>query len=327
VAGAFGSAPPYGTNLNLQNPNSLTATGFRSRANISWHITPEHLVYYTWSQGYRPGGFNRGSSNHLPDANGVFQYSTPKFYVSDSLTNSEFGWKTLWFDRRVQFNGAIYEENWKNAQVNFFCPQCGLGNLTFNTNGPDYRVRGIELQLVARVATGLTIQGSASWNSTEQTNSPSLINNNPASPTFGQPISQQCAKPFPSTNCSPLVAVYGPQGSVLANSPPFQANLRARYEWAIGDYQAFAQLGGVHQGHSLSATGNVEAYDQPGWTTYDGSLGIGKDAWEVELVGQNITDVNESLFTSSRQFIITETPMRPRVLGLQFSYKFEGGAK
>ncbi|HEV2228268.1 MAG TPA: TonB-dependent receptor [Steroidobacteraceae bacterium] len=327
VAGAFGSGAPYGTNLNLQNPNSLTATGFRSRANISWHVTPDALLYYTWSQGYRPGGFNRGSSNHLPDANGIKEYATPSFYVSDSLTNSELGWKTMWFDRRIQFNGAVYQEDWTNAQVGFFCPQCGLGNLTYGTNGPDYRVRGVELQLVARVMEGFTIQGSASWNSTQQTNSPSLIGDIPGTPGFGKPVTQSCAGPYPSVNCTPLVNVYGPEGSVLANSPPFQANLRGRYEWAIGEYQAFAQFGFVHQAHSLSATGNVEAYDQPGWTTYDGSIGIGKDAWEVELVGQNLTDVNESLFTSSRQFIITETPMRPRVLGVQFSYKFEGAAK
>jgi iron complex outermembrane recepter protein len=322
----FGASPPYGTDLSTQNPNHLTASGFRSRANLSWHVTPDFLLYYTWSQGYRPGGFNRGSSEELPDAKGVYQYATPSYYVSDSLTNDEVGWKTLWWDHRIQFNGAVYEEDWKNAQVGFFCPQCGLGNLTFGTNGPNYRVRGVEMQLVARLVEGFTVQGSASWNSTDQTNSPSLINNNPASPTFGQPITESCAGPFPSTTCKAIPAVYGPEGSPLANSPPFQANLRGRYEWRVGGYDAYAWLGGVHQAHSLSATGNVEAYNQPEWTTYDGAIGIGKDAWTVEVNGQNLTDVNTSLFTSSRQFIITETPMRPRTLGLQFTYNFMGSA-
>jgi len=317
---------PYGTNLNLQNPNHLTAKGFRSRANLSWHVTPDHLLYYTWSQGYRPGGFNRGSSNQLPDELGNKQFATPSYYVSDSLTNNEIGWKTMWFDHRLQFNGAVYKEDWTNAQVGFFCPQCGLGNLTFGTNGPNYRVKGIEMQLVWRVIEGLTLTGSASWNSTEQTNSPSLIGNIPGSASFGKAITQHCIGPFPAApaQCTPLIAVYGEEGTPLANSPPFQANLRARYEWNIGAYQAWAQFGFVHQAHSLSATGNVEAYDQPAWTTYDGSLGIGRDAWTVSLVGENLTDVNASLFTSSRQFILTETPMRPRVLSLRFDYRFEG---
>ena len=30
-----------------------------SWANLTWHITPDVMAYYTWSQGFRPGGFNR----------------------------------------------------------------------------------------------------------------------------------------------------------------------------------------------------------------------------------------------------------------------------
>jgi iron complex outermembrane recepter protein len=168
------------------------------------------------------------------------------------------------------------------------------------------------------------VQGSASWNSTQQTNSPSLIGNIPGTVDYGKPVTENC--PSGPASCEPLIAVYGPEGSVLANSPPFQANLRGRYEWTVGSYDAYAWLGGVHQAHSLSATGHVEAYDQPAWTTYDGAIGIGKDAWTVEINGQNLTDVNTSLFTSSRQFIITETPMRPRTLALQFTYNFGGTA-
>src|SRR5207245_10435545 len=35
--------------------SDLTYTGFRSRANLTWKITPDLLAYYTWSQGFRPG--------------------------------------------------------------------------------------------------------------------------------------------------------------------------------------------------------------------------------------------------------------------------------
>jgi len=306
----FGPCPaPYGTDLNTQNPNSLTAKGFKSRGNLSWKVMDNFLLYYTWSQGFRPGGFNRGSSCHLPDASGVDQYCTPKSYLSDDLTNNEFGWKTEWFNRRLQFNGTIYQEDWKNVQVGFFDPQGGLGNLTFGTNGPNYRVKGVELQVVARVTSGLTIQGAASWNSTNETNSPYLVDNNPKSAEFGQ-------------NITSVANPYGPIGSPLANSPPFQGNIRVRDEWAFNDYTAFWQVGGQHQAHSLSATGFVEAYDQPGFSTYDAAVGVGKGAWTLQLVGENLTDTNASLFTSSRQFILTETPMRPRTLGLRFGYKF-----
>lgn len=315
----FGACPaPYGTDFAKQNPHQLVQTGKRGRADLSWHVTPDKLLYYTYSQGFRPGGFNRGSSARLPDANGVAQYETPLFYLSDDLTNNELGWKTLWFDHRVEFNGALYQENWSNAQVGFFCPQCGLGNLTFGTNGPDYRVRGIELQLAARLMTGLTVQGSAAWNSGQLINSPALRDNNPKSPNYGKPITTY----YKGGVATPLEDVYGQPGSPLANSPPFEANLRLRYDWLIGNYAPFVQVGAQHQSHSQSAAGHVESYNQPAWTTYDASAGVSKDSWTVSLVGTNITNTNASLFTSSRQFILTETPMRPRVIELTFGYSF-----
>ncbi len=42
----------------------------------------------------------------------------------------------------------------------------------------------------------------------------------------------------------------------------------------------------------------------------------------MQLYGQNISNVNTSLSTSSAQFVLTEVPLRPRVLGIRFDYKF-----
>ena len=309
---------PYGTDFSKQDPHTLTESGMRGRGDIEYHVTPDILVYYTYSQGFRPGGFNRGSSNHLPDASGVNQYGTPKTYLSDNLTNNEVGWKTMWFNHRLEVNGAIYQENWSNAQVSFFCPQCGLGNLTYNTNGPDYQVKGVELQVAANVWQGLSVNGAAAWNSGELKNSPALIGNIPGTASFGKPLSTFYVKGV----ATPIQDVYGAQGSPLANSPPFEASFRARYDWEWGTYLPYVQLGMQHQSHSLSASGNVEAYDQPAWTTYDLSAGVAKDNWTVSLMGTNITNTNKSLFTTSRQFILTETPMRPRVIELTIGYDF-----
>src|SRR5580692_6225326 len=73
----IGGAAPYGTNLTAASGNNSEYHGFRSRANISWHVTDDVLLYYTWSQGFRPGGFNRGVKFNLPDATGAYQYATP----------------------------------------------------------------------------------------------------------------------------------------------------------------------------------------------------------------------------------------------------------
>jgi iron complex outermembrane receptor protein len=299
---------PSGSNLNTQNPNSSVYTGFKSRANLSYKITDDALVYYTWSQGFRPGGFNRAGSGKLP-VDGIAQYFVPTTYAPDSLVNNELGFKTLWFNHRLELNGAAYQEDWKNTQVQFFDPQSGLGNLTFATNGPDYRVRGLELQVVAQVLEGLSVQGSMSYNNSRQTNSPSLINNNPLSPTFGQAILS-------------ITNPYGAVGTRLANSPLLQANVRVRYDRSIGDYKAFWQMGAQHTGDSISATGNIIAYDQPGYTTYDAAIGVAKDNWDAQIFGQNLTSVNATTGTNAGQFVQTETVTRPRVAGVKIGYKF-----
>jgi outer membrane receptor protein involved in Fe transport len=300
---------PYGGNLSTQAPNRTTPSGNRARANISWHITDHDLVYYTWSQGFRAGTFNRSTSCHLKDANDINQYCIPAFTVPDNLTNNELGWKTEWFDRRLQFNGAIYQEVWSNVQTGFFDPQGGLGNLAFNTNGPSYRIRGFEPSIVARVTQGLTFQSAASWNSASQTNSPYLVNNNPLSPTVGQTITS-IQNPF------------GPLGSPTSFSPPFKVSTRVRYDWTFNDYSAFWQVSGQHQAHMVTATGYRLAYDMPGFSTYDASVGVAKGGWSAQVFAQNLTNVNTSLFTSGGQMILTELPIRPRVLGIKFSYKF-----
>jgi outer membrane receptor protein involved in Fe transport len=304
-----GPSAPYGINFNTASFNHSSYHGFRSRGNLSWHVTDDYLLYATWSQGFRPGGFNRGTTKTQLDATGAYQYATPTNYSPDTLINYEVGWKTEFFNHHLQVNGAIYREDWRNTIVEFFDPQQGFGNLTFVTNGPDYRVKGGELQVVARVMEGLTVQGSASYNKSYESNSPFLINNNPASPNFGKPITS-------------IPNVYGLRGSPLGESPLFQGNMRIRYEFPLGDYKAFGQAGAQYYGGSHSTVGTVDNYYMGGWTTFDAAAGVSKDAWNVQFFAQNLGNKIASVYTNSAQFILTETPLRPRIAGVKFGYKF-----
>lgn len=319
-------------NLNAQNLHD-TESGFKSRGNLTWHITPDLMLYYTFSQGFRPGGFNQnGGTMHAPDSTGTPQYLIPSSYQSDKLTNNEIGWKTEFFNHRLQWNGAIYRENWDNVQVAFFDPGL-VGNIFYNTNGQNFLIKGIETSLVARVVSGLTVQGAASWNQSRQTNSPVLTDNNPANPNHGQPITQSCLAD--GTGCSPITNPFGPIGSPSANAPPMQFSARARYEWAMAGYVPFVQVGVTHTGHSFTQAGSnptiVEAggistgrlrFENPAYTTVDASIGVSKDNWYVNLFGENLSNSNASTFVSTDQFIVAQTPLRPRVLGAQFGYKF-----
>ena len=291
------------------------------------------MVYYTYSQGFRPGGFNQnGNTAHAYTPGLVPQYYIPSSYSSDKLTNNEIGWKTEFLDHRLQWNGAVYRENWDNVQVAFFDPGV-VGNIFYNTNGQNFLIKGIETSLVARVVSGLTLQGAASWNQSRQTNSPVLLNNNPLSPDFGKPITNACNAY--GADCAPVVNPFGPVGAPSADAPPIQFSLRARYEWSFAGYNPFVQVGATHSGHSFTQAGSnptiAEAgavstgrlrFENPAYSTFDASCGIAKDAWLVTAYGQNLANSNASTFVSTDQFIVAQTPLRPRILGVSISYKF-----
>ncbi len=319
--------------INIGSHNDrINYSGFKSRASLNWHVNPTTLAYFTFSQGFRPGGFSRSTRNVANDGAGNPQFQTPNGYGPDSLNNYEIGLKTSLFNRRLQFNLSAYNMDWSNVQFLFYNPT-ELGNTTFGINGPDYNIKGVELQLNALVAPGLTVQGSATYNKTKQTSSPCLVSNIAASPTFGQCITQ--VRPNGSPTAQPFQNPFGSLGSIAAFSPKVQASGRIRYEWAMGDYKSFVQIGGNYTGSMynqpatyLSGTGvllpntTFLRYKMPAYATLDASLGVSQDRWHAQIYGTNLNNSHASTFTSSTQFIKAEVPIRPRVFGMRIGYDF-----
>jgi iron complex outermembrane recepter protein len=122
----------------------------------------------------------------------------------------------------------------------------------------------------------------------------------------------------------------GSLGSPLAGDPTFQGNFRARYEFVLEDYRAFAQIGVVHQSESLSTTdrlaldlqGQSIAYELPSFTTYAAALGVAKDRWQLQAYGENLSDTRAQLFANYNLAYKAVTVNRPRTLGLRLTYNF-----
>ena len=341
IAGSFGceiaSDPPDPCiNREFVNLNALglnkSYSGFRSRVNLSWKPSGDVLLYYTWSQGFRAGGFNR--SFNTPDYSPLayeanpapFQtqahihggWTAPLAYAPDTLVNDEIGWKTLWLDKRLQWNGALYQEEWQHAQIDAFA-QDVLPGVTIN--GGNYRVRGLSTSIDAR-AGDLTVEAGVAWNHS------ALVKEAPFYWADGTPINFNTLR---TSNGGPTLAnPAGTLGSPLAGAPTFQGNFRARYELAVAAYRAFAQFGVTHQSRSFSTTdrltldisGNSIAYELPSYTTFDAALGAQRGKWVAQLYGENLTDTRAQLFANYSLGYKAVTPNRPRTVGLRFSYNF-----
>jgi iron complex outermembrane recepter protein len=356
--GSCTAAGGCGFPMNL----SQTEHGTRSRIDVAWHITPDVMAYYTFSQGFRPGGFNRTDSPYgqpialaaevpyctytagvktcIPNSK---QYEKPAGYNSDNLINNEVGIKSELFEHRLLFNLSAYYMKWENEQLSLFAPSI-LGNTTFNVNGPNYIIKGFEVQFVARITEGLTVQGSSSVNSSSQSNSPCL-----ASVGVDPNNSSTANNPTPKGQCivinsasGPIPNALGAYGAPPAFSPPWMFNLRARYDWTSGDYKPFAWIGASHIGPMTNnprnyfdgnnpkyanpgGTGPITTlllYDIPSVTTYDAAIGTSKDNWTAQITGSNITNAYGPTNVTSGQFIKAEVPERPRVVMFLMSYKF-----
>jgi len=254
--------------------------------NLQWNVSDTAMVYGTWSEGYRPGGFNRnGGSSANPE--GPF---VPDFYESDEVTNLEFGWKTSLLDDTLRFNGAVYRIEWEAMQIGVL--DFDISNLVFIDNVSDAEITGLEIDSVWLASENLTLFANVSFNDSELTKVPENI-----------------------------VGLRQP-GSSLALAPELQYVLRARYDWEVsGGANMFAQVVHQYTDDQISAIVTGADFEMDSYRTWDASLGYERDNWSVTLFGENLTDELADLFISNEDDIIKTTPNRPRTIGLRLSYR------
>jgi len=346
VVGSFGCSllnpaaapvPDPCINRLASNLNALgldrAFSGLKSRLTLSWKASGDALLYYTWSQGFRPGGFNRVLSGIPPNSPlypGDYSWqmqakehggwTIPLYFSPDSLTNNEVGWKTTWLDQRLQWNGTLYQEVWDNAQVSGDGSE-SLAGLVLN--GGRYQVRGLETSAAARLREEFTLEAGAAWNHSALVREATLYWADGAPIDFAL-LQTSSGGNFPNPT--------GTRDTPLAGAPGFQGNLRLRYELALDGYNAFAQVGAVHQSGSFASTdpatvdlqGNSTYYKLPAFTTYDAALGVERDGWRVQLYGQNLSDTRAELYANYSLFYKAVTVNRPRTIGLHVSYRFRG---
>lgn len=339
-----------------------TYKGFRSKGTITWKPKDGTMLYFTYSEGFRPGAFNRGPSARVQDpdlpwltatgqgsvtntGNGRnFQLLVPANYAPDNLINWEAGVKTDLFDRKMTFNLSAYVMNWKNIQIGFFNPAAGFGNTAFATNGPTYNIKGVQAQIFARPSDGLTINASATYNESKQSNAPCFIVNNPTASNFGNCLVERYNSSNPASPL-PVQSPFGNVGSITPFSPKFQGNIRARYEWTSGGMDWFVGAGANYissqfnqpatypsgdvpgNGNVLGPNGiivpatTVLRYKMPGYALADMQIGFSRDNWTVTIFGENLFNSHASTFTNSSQYIKTSTVVRPMTYGIKIAGK------
>jgi iron complex outermembrane receptor protein len=119
-----------------------------SRVVLDMHLTDDIMLYASWSNGYKSGGYN--SAGPTIDEGPL---------APETVENIEAGLKSSFFDNRLRVNGAIYDYTYKDLQRQVFIPgECrpgGLGAYEFTSD--DVKGSGYELDVTWMIVEGLTV--------------------------------------------------------------------------------------------------------------------------------------------------------------------------
>ena len=285
----FGS--PANTDLNKSDLNR-TDTKFTPKIGFGWKIAPEHNLYASYSEGFKGGlfdprmnlGGNPTSATALVKRKGV---------EPEEVKTTEMGLKSALNGGRIQTNAAVFYTDYSNVQIPGSIPTFNAAGAVTGfagnvTNAGKAKIKGFELEALARVTDAFTLSGMVSF--------------------IDAKYKQWIVANGLTGSAAGLINIAN--AAEFQNTPKRAANLSATYEWPL---EVFGRDGGLALSNSLSykskvyqfeivhATGvatldaNVPAAEllaQGAYSLWDaGLVWTSKDRkLQVALNGRNLTD-------------------------------------
>lgn len=235
-------------------------------------------VYAQASRGFRLGQVNIP----IPTLPGE---SYPAFFGADSLWNYEIGAKTRWLNGALSANLAIYQIDWKDIQVTRIG---GLG-FTFIDNAGKARIRGFELETVARLSPTTTWTGNVGH------------------------IDAQIVEPVPG------VALVGAQ---LPGSPRWTVSTSMQQNFDLGGNEAFLRGDLLYYGEYDDAFAIVGRPVENGdYVKIDLRAGVTLGKVDVGLFATNITDARP-IITRNGFLPGFVSSIQPRTFGASLGFTF-----
>ena len=127
IAGFLAATTPV-PDPALGLPDELTFKRFNYRIALDHKLTPDNMIYASYSTGFKSGGFNLNQPNDAP-------------YRPESIGALEVGLKSELLDHRVRLNTSGYRYIYKNVQVGRY-----INSNTSIYNGARAKVYGFDLE-------------------------------------------------------------------------------------------------------------------------------------------------------------------------------------
>jgi iron complex outermembrane receptor protein len=238
---------------------------FTYRANLSWNVSDDKMLFIGYSTGYKSGGINSsGGAQALGD---------DRLFDSETVSNLEVGAKTLWMSNALMLNATLYRMDIDDFQDRAFD---GVSFLIRNAGS--LRQQGVEIETQARPMERLRLDLSLAYTDSEFTDYEGAS---------GLPGCTGAA------NSCPLVQDL--KGEPAPYSPEWQATLGAQYEGLFSNGWGWTLRGDVmytdDQYIGQVTDANPQSI-QPSYALLGARYTVhgADDGWSVSLWGQNLTD-------------------------------------
>lgn len=275
-----------------------SATGIQSTkiwtpmVNAAWQATDDLLVYGTYSEGYRAGGFAARFATGL--------ISPLPSYDPEYVVSYEMGAKASLFDRRLTLNFAAFRMDYSDIQVTATTPDLP----GFVLNLANAKFTGIELEARAVLGGGFVFSGSAGYTKKDLTNVlPGTVSNEGTNAAV--PITADSILPLPDWQVNGQLQ----HRADLSNGGRIDTLFDVRYE--SRDSNSVANYPSIVQKGFAEANGRI-AYTLP------------DDRLSIALGARNL--FNTQYFTtktiSSASGSVYGTVARPREVYVQLTYRF-----
>ncbi len=237
----------------------------------------DHLMgYFTFSQGFKSGGFNLRPIVFTPDV--------LEPYLPENLNSFEVGFKTIGWDNRITFNTALFWSQYDDIQV-LTVTTVDTGGIVptvipLTQNAASATVKGAEFELLFLPFEGMRIQANGALLDTE------FGEYEGVSDYTGEPIDRQ--------------------GQTFNNVPPYSAFVAAQYSFPLEatgttwlDGWLTPRIEGVLTGPIHYQGPELPSATQDAYALLNARLSydFNDDRSQVALWGRNLT--NEAYFTAS----------------------------
>ncbi|WP_211196155.1 TonB-dependent receptor [Alteraurantiacibacter aquimixticola] len=300
--------------------------GWVWKFNTSFDITPDIMIYGTYSKGYRLGGPNRVAPCPPDIPVDPTEYTGDQIicalpneeqYGPDTTKNLELGIRAQLFDDILSLNFNVFQIKWDGIQVNS-ATTYGVTGIT--VNGGTGESEGFETSFVIRPVPQLTIRGTYSYLDAKLTQDvPGLISvNDPAGTYPSAPISIDAL-----------------DGDRLPGSAKNSGSLGVTYVTPMADGELIANWTAVYRGNVVSRLGYERAFGDliPSFTTHRASVAYEWDNYTISLWANNIFNndaivsvTNDRSRTGLNDGVVLryyrQVPLNPRTVGVEGRVSF-----